>query len=354
MNKKLSVGFRLNGGIGTYIAELNFIKHFYDKFADNVLITIYGSTIEEVNDGLMYGQDFIHSYYERRYYEKDKYDLAIDINWFPKIEKIDWKKIEQVPELFNVVEAWQAFADNHYTSIYASGNPIYESNIYTYATVNGKNRLDVMDIDGLLGIGRYLRFALKVSDDAEDILRNFGLLGKKYITINSGVNAANKTRQSPKQWPIENYIKFCRMMKKKYPDIVLVQLGESAGSLALPGVDSCLLDKTDFEELKVILKNSCIHVDGDCGMVHIRKALHTRPSIVLFGQTPASIHGYDDDIVLTASVCKENCAKVFAAWKRKCLRGDVPTCMAAITPEMVMENIVKYFTNSQGGGNILP
>lgn len=54
----------------------------------------------------------------------------------------------------------------------------------------------------------------------------------------------------------------------------------------LHGIDVNLIGKTDWDDLKILLKNALYHIDGECGMVHLRKALKTGPSVVLFGPTP--------------------------------------------------------------------
>lgn len=348
MEDKISVAFRLNGGIGTYLIEENFIQHFYDKFPNDVKITIYGSTSEIVNDGILGGQYFIQNYYTRNNYTTEGYDLVIDINWFPRVVKYNAQKISKVSkEIDDLVTCWIAFGKNRSTKNFVTNNGIYDPNIYNYAIINGKNRLDMMDIDGMLGIGSEMRLKLNIQKDVS-ILKDYNLIDTKFITMQQGVNARSLAQRSPKQWSTENYSALCKLLKREYPEYKLIQVGESGNNIEIDGVDLCLLGKTDFEDLKILLKYAYLHIDGECGMVHIRKALHTWPSVVLYGQTPKAVHGYEDDINISTDICKHWCCKLFESWKRKCYLYEEPLCMSSITPEMVLNNIKKYI-----GGDFL-
>ena len=341
---RINVCFRLNGGIGTYLMQENFIQYFYEKFSDIVSITVYGAASQEVNDGLFKGQTFIDAYRLRQDYVPNLYDLAVDINWFPNVVHIDTKKVNAASEeLSQVVGRWIAFKTSPQTSEYMRNDSMFDPNIYTYAIVNGKNRVNVMDIGGLLGIGPVFKLSLRVKEPGET-LSLFGLENQKYITMQQGVNANSLSSRSPKQWPNEYYSGLCKLLKERFPDVILVQLGETGNNEKIDGVDKCLLGRTSFEDLKVLLKNAALHVDGECGMVHMRRALHAGPSVVLYGQTPARVYGHEEDINLTANLCGDGCGKLFSGWKRRCYIADEPLCMKAITPEYVAETIGTYLS----------
>ena len=51
-NKKIYICFKINGGVGTVLARFNFVKCFYDKFKDKVIIDIYGHASQEINEGI--------------------------------------------------------------------------------------------------------------------------------------------------------------------------------------------------------------------------------------------------------------------------------------------------------------
>ena len=340
MQDKIKAAFRLNGGLGTYLMEENFIQYFYDAFPDLLSITVYGENSTAINEGIFRGQYFIDQYFPRSMFRSDGYDLVVDINWFPKVMKADVKKIRAASaRMGTVVDSWISFCNDPDLRHLAEISSLYDPNIYTYAIARGQTRLTVCDIGGHLGVRRDYRLKIGINEDEAQVLQRFGLTSGNYITMQQGVNSKCRTSDSPRQWPNGYYGEFCRIMKGYFPDIVLVQLGELDNNRPIDGIDRCLLGETGFEELKVLLKHARVHIDGDCGMVHLRKALHGGTSVVLYGQTSAQVLGYDDDINLTSHACKHWCGKTFDAWKRRCFIADKPLCMEAITPQHVADTV---------------
>ena len=108
-------------------------------------------------------------------------------------------------------------------------------------------------------------------------------------------------------------------------------------------MDVDLLSKTSWNELGIVLKHAWLHIDGDCGMVHYRRAMDAGTSVVLFGHTPAEYCGYDENINITSEGCPHWCARLVDYWMDRCPRGfDVPPCMESITPGKVFERIVAW------------
>lgn len=340
---KVQVCFRLNGGIGTYLMQENFILCFFEKFSSAVSITVFGSASVKVNDGLFVGQTFVAHYDVRSQYQAKNFDLSIDINWFPDVVHIDRAKVRAIsPQLEQLVNIWIAFKKNASTKDFVRTDSLFDPNVYQYAIANGKNRVNVMDIDRQLDIEPEFRLVLQTVKPEKKVLKRFGLWNQKYITLQQGVNADSTSGISPKQWPNENYSILCRMLKERFPGFVLVQLGESGNNRPIDGVDCCLLGETDFEDLKVLLKNSLLHIDGECGMVHMRRALHAGPSVVLFGQTPLRVYGHAEDINISANICGDGCSKLFSSWKSRCYLSDQPLCMQAITPQHVADIVGSF------------
>lgn len=335
----LRVAFRLNGGIGTYVTEVNFIQYVYDAFPGLLDITVYGDNSETVNNGLLRGQYFISSYFPRSLFHTD-YDLTVDINWFPKILKANWEKLKKTSQKFHdLAILWKNLGESSNTKHFVEEGSLFEPNIYCYAIARGKTRLTVPDLEEKLRVERSYRLSIPVFADEEKTLNRFGLKSKQYITMQSGVDIRSNSKYPPKQWLHSYYNELCTLLKQKHPELTLVQLGEEKNNSPIPSADVCLLGKTSFEELKTVLKNALLHVDGDCGMVHLRKALHGGTSAVFYGQMPVEVHGYDDDIHFTSTVCPHWCGKLFDAWKRRCFRAPEPLCMKAITPDHVADVI---------------
>lgn len=338
---KASVAFRLNGGMGTFIMEMNFIQYFYDKFSECVDISVF--SFSEKTSMEIYGEQYFVSHYGSRgeFFPED-HDLAVDINWFVKVVQKNDKALREADEsgeLFALVKTWIEFAENSRTKhFFTPDTNMFDPNIHVFATAKRQNRLQIADIDGSLGVSKHYRFTV-LSENDEEVLQKFGLEKGKYITIQQGVDAACNTQFSPKQWPNEYYSELCDICHSRFPGIKLVQLGELENNLPVENADLCLLGETTLAELKVVLKNALLHVDGDCGMVHLRRAMHAGPNIVMYGNLPDNVYGYNEDHRVRSNVCKYGCAKMFDAWKRRCYKGTLPECMTAIRPEKIADII---------------
>ena len=135
------------------------------------------------------------------------------------------------------------------------------------------------------------------------------------------------------------------MLKKCFPEKKVVQLGESKERCcAIQGVDISLVGETDWEDLKVLLKNAWLHIDGECGMVHLRKILHGGASVVLFGPTSIDFYGYDGNINISSDVCPHWCCKLTETAVERCLLSGEESnrCMKTIQPYQVMDRIVEW------------
>jgi len=351
MEDKIRAAFRLNGGMGTFIIEMNFIQCFFDAFPDLLDISVF-SFSEEMSYSLYGEQYFVSAYGSRNEFVPKEYDLAIDLNWFPQVLYCDDKIIQRADEngmLCALISSWKRFAGDQRTKVYFTPDTnMFDPNIHVFATAKNQNRLQVADIDGSLGIDKHFRFTIPVEDESE-VLAEFGLDNCRYITLQQGVDAACNTKFAPKQWPNEYYSRLCDICHERFPDTKLVQLGETDNNQPVEGVDLCLLGKTTIPELKAILKNSVLHVDGDCGMVHLRRAMHGGANIVLYGNLPDNVYGYNEDYRVSSDVCNHWCAKLFNAWKCRCYKGGLPECMTSIQPESIADIIEKHLDMLDNG-----
>jgi hypothetical protein len=220
---------------------------------------------------------------------------------------------------------------------YFKDPPAYHSLVTQWSILNGKARWQQSDSCQLLGIDNSNHTFLSLDPASMDILSTLGLQNTPYITLQRGINCQNNLASSTKLWPVHFYEKFIKSFHEKYRHIKIVQLGHSQNTCALlPGIDIDLIGKTSLDEVAIILKHSLFHLDGEAGMVHMKKFLNGR-SIVLFGPTSAEVFGYPENINITGNGCRSWCEWVSDDWNKTCLRGfaEAP-CMASITPEMVM------------------
>jgi hypothetical protein len=141
-------------------------------------------------------------------------------------------------------------------------------------------------------------------------------------------------------WPKPYYERLIATIKMNFPGLTIVQLGKADEASNLSGVDLDLRGQTTFEELKVLLKNSALHIDGECGMVHFAHSLNSR-SAVFFAQTNVDFCGYPENInVKVDGVCPISCEWVVDDWQDRCPRGfETPPCMTRLTPEIFFDAI---------------
>jgi ADP-heptose:LPS heptosyltransferase len=84
------------------------------------------------------------------------------------------------------------------------------------------------------------------------------------------------------------------------------------------------------------------HIDGECGMVHLRHFLSAKPSIVLFGPTKKDFYGYPENINISSNMCI-GCEWIHERWRTQCLKtGDNAMCLQTIQPSFVIEKIREY------------
>jgi hypothetical protein len=207
-----------------------------------------------------------------------------------------------------------------------------------WVILKSQKRIQQPDMHGLLGIGDKSHTLLCIKSEDLQFLETLGLKNTQYITIQRGIHHCHNLRNNTRSWPVRHYEEFVGSFRKTFPNVKIVQLGysrEICNSIA--GVDINLIGKTSLDQLAVVLKHSLFHLDGDAGMVHMKKFLNGR-SIAMFGPTSAEVFGYTGNINITGNGCPSWCEWLTADWNEKCLRGfDEAPCMASITPEVVME-----------------
>ncbi len=151
----------------------------------------------------------------------------------------------------------------------------------------------------------------------------------------------HNTDLSPRHWSIYKYHQFVSEFRRKYPNYKIVQIGVCPREDIIDlGADVILINKTTFEDLTVILFHSKLHIDGDGGMVHLRMAMGGLKSVVLFGQTPASVFAHPSNVNIISNKCKP-CAFLFESGDRSCKLYETPICMDSIEVSTVINHIMK-------------
>lgn len=167
------------------------------------------------------------------------------------------------------------------------------------------------------------------------------LAGRKYITFNTGWNKRDVLEKGvtrpTKCWPPELWEQFVRLLRAERPDIEAVQLGE-ANSPRIAGANADLLNKTTLPQAAAVLQGALVHVDCDCGLMHMAHALGV-PGVTLFGPTHGAYVGYPENTNLLSPRCG-HCWHLTENWDQRCPLYDRPVCMYSITPQMVLDAVL--------------
>lgn len=341
--KNIKIAFVIVGGLGDILISSNYIKYFRDFVGDkNIEIDVFANS-KSVSSFLK-ENDIVNNIKYVKHEEDAQlspYNLVIKIVRFPEIIYQDKEFIKKRSlKLANLIAKYEEFKNNYYKVF---KNPPYEDSISKdISLAYGQKRVQQPDIYKIFNISENYAIKLDINADAKEVLEKFGLLGSEFITINR--STGNKEdAENTKLWEYEKYNQLTKILKEKYPEIKLVQIGDSLkSSKIIENLDVNCIEKTNFEELKVLLKCAKLHIDGEGGLVHLRHALGGGKSVVLFGPTSMEFFGYTKNVNISSEVaCKIACEWVDDRWNTRCIKtkSTQSACMQAISPEEVFERI---------------
>ena len=342
-SKSLKIGFYLWGGLGDALINLNYICYLKKYLqSEQLIIDLYleKSSFAEFAKDI----EYIDNYYVGENYNIYDYDIFISQLAFPRLLRFDSKTVSEKSSLaFDLFKKYKKFNDDNYKII--SGEPYFIPMGEKLSLIQERKRIQQADINGILGMNEDFILPVKINDN-EQILEKFGLKNKEFITMNRCAGSISDCHT--KLWSVENYNTLIKLLKEKYSDIVIVQIGDDKTPELLTDADINLVGKTNLEELKVILKASKLHIDSEGGLVHLRKALNGGMSVVLFGPTSKEFFGYSSNINIKAEgACAGDCQWLSDNWDSLCLKtmSNNNVCMKAIEPKEVFEQInqkIKY------------
>lgn len=167
---------------------------------------------------------------------------------------------------------------------------------------------------------------------------------QQFITVHDGFDSTGSMTfdASMKSWNMDYWAEFVRLFKINHPDIVVIQLGGKKYR-KIEGVDVDLAGILPFAESLRYLNSSLVHIDGDSGLVHAR-ALFDKPSVVIFGSTPAGYFGYEGNKNLETTMKCSPCWWKKGNWMETCYAGhNRPLCMEETKPINVLEAVNSIF-----------
>lgn len=332
--------FDVKGGLGDAIIASNFINCFYNYVKDpNIKIKIIYNS-KEIIDTIFSGlpKDIVLHTNTIGI----KTNLRIELNRFPKVPlKIKTKN----PRLNNILNTWHNFFFYNHKLI--DTQPNFDGLANDYAEILELKRINQADIGGILNLSEAFEYKIPIKNEAA-ILKNFTLSNIKYITIHLGRPIGIKALTNNKLWPEEYWQILIKNLKKQYPDYTLVLLGINKKRIfrIFEDIDIDLRNKTSLEDIKIILKNSLLHIDTEGGFIHLRHALKGGPSVVLFGPTNPKIYGYTENLNLRSKSCLKPCEWVTNDWMTRCpRRNNKNICMKSLTPDIVFYETKRFIDN---------
>lgn len=337
---KLSIGLFFLSAMG----GLFFIKRFLMALIDlapECCIDIYStSQVNAINSfysDIKNINSVIYNVGTRYPRYKNQYDLSMQVNsaGYIVLDYFNQKRIEALnPRLADViVRLQQKLVEESYR------DDIPRIALFQDREFHNQNCYTSFDY-GVFGINDR-KITIPKDEAAATKFASLGL--RRYITVNFGNGSCKDGSKIAKTWPIENFNAFVKLFKLRYTDIKVVQLG-SKDAERIAGGDKYILGES-FELVTHVLQNSMLHVDIEGGLVHLATQLGTK-CVVLFGPTPEFYYGYEENINIKVGNCHDCCGIYLDS--NRCARGlEEPECMYGITPEIVIDNVKKYFIRNR-------
>jgi len=332
------------GSLGDFCTHMMFIQEFYRAYGP-MQIDFYCHP-KKVEDAKFFFKrmPIVQNVVSVNYLNNFalNYDLIIYLRYLVKYHIMNHPRIyHHNSDLLNTIDISNARFEP-YTFIFEK-HPFLDGMMARSFRWKNKNLLDVVGYVGNVDVNRKT-FPVFVPDLAcGSVLERHGLDSNRYITVHDGFDTSYVPAGGTvtKCWPIAHWNRLVEILKDKFPDLKIVQLG-SLNSRKIEGVDLDLRQQTTLDEAAWIIKHSALHVDGESGLVRLAHALHTR-SVVLFGPTSKYFFGFDSNINLSSTECSD-CWWSTHDWLSRCPRElEHPECMETITPEHVARHIEQHF-----------
>lgn len=337
----LSVALYCVGGFGDAIIQKKFITtliglspkckiDIYHIKADSFLSHLYNiddNINKFINDnGVLYHKLF------------DKYVIGITVRgMFLEVDWVDDTKLKFLDcSLEDKIARLKLFIKNENLSLNIPAYVGFSRKIY-----NGENCYTSFSNGGIF---RITDDKVNIPLDNQYMEQYIGLQfsNHRYMTINCGNGDSKDFKLLAKTWVPQYYEETVALIKKNYPELYVVQVGDSA-AYKIDGADAYVLGE-NIELVKYVLKKSILHLDIEGGLVHLGTQLGTK-CLVLFGPTDERFYGYKQNINVKAGNC-HGCYGLYTDIN-KCARGmEKPECMYSITPELVFKEVNKYLCDN--------
>lgn len=268
-----------------------------------------------------------------------KYDVAFELCQSFRLVHVNEKRIRQIMPAFCAVLQEMQKRQKEF-AFFLNDSYLMEDLLGRWMFHQGLSRLSLHRYLSGLDFDEQDPPALPDVLTGKEKLNKWGLADKKYITLHDGIDVTLPLKENRplKCWSLDKWKELATLIKKQYPDILLVQLG-GKNSPKFDFADVCLVGKTQISDLPSLLHHAALHIDGESGLVQLSRYLKNK-SVVLFGPTDKHFFGIDKNINLKEDVCG-SCMWLFGPqWHTQCALG-YPACqnMKALTVQSVFQSV---------------
>ena len=325
----LCIGIRQVGGIGDVLMDISYVYSILeDEFCNtnSVKFTIYTR-----NDLSFFSSPKVNvtKFLSKcEWYENNDICIESCRLWVPL--KYNETKTQKL---------FTKFSEFMQKNLYAYQDLFHcriQYNLYQqFCRIRNINRMQQMDPFSIFSNKDIKWFS--VSNESKQIILNKHHLNRNYITINCCCDSSFQTHN--KIWSFEYYQSLIELLKQQFPNIDIVQVGNSEICPTLNNTDICLLNATNLSDLSIILENSMLHIDSEGGLVHLCHLLETKCAVI-FGPTSPLDFGYNENLNIYNNKCCENgCHWITDNWQTNCLNKNKHQCLNNITPDQVFKLI---------------
>ncbi len=347
---QLRVAVLLYGGLGDYIVSkvwLHYLHEKYDVSYSDIALYVHEKDVASVQsvyrDVIPEAQVRALDLQNPKLIPEEEYDAVFWLNMVPAVVAWNEVAVQKNGLLYDYMRRVIAFGTEHYKA------NLFASQRY-YEVIQHLDKIRYIQFADLFD--EFLisdEFPCEYSVDEGRVLSELGLAGKRYITLNTGLNAEYRKKKNGRAWDIRCWKRLAELIRVEYPEVMIVQLGLSADVEDI-GADVNLCGRTDVDQLKVVLRHAFLHADYEGGLVHLRHVMHGGPSVVMYGPTSMERFHYAENIGIRSDACPVACEWKYKDWFATCHNEEhLYICMKSITPERVFEKVKEYLDGNVQG-----
>lgn len=340
---RLRILVHVRGGIGDVVMSRFLVKKLREKMPDAEISFCHDSrsVVEMVfSDGLI-------DRFQDRKYVPHYFDLAMSGCHFMMFDHYDMERIKSLaPDYLPCLR--KALDIQKYFRTFEEYSPDMDGQFAEIMVSHGYSRVSSLGLFTGLDINQNDHAYIKLDGSRLSvILDKYGLAGRKYITLHSGLNINTEIKGGlTRNWPEKHWKEFIKMFKLRFPGYLVVQLG-SGTSRVFPFADISLVNRTELKDLPYLITGAELHIDGETGMAHLANVTKT-DSVVLYGPSRAEYLSYSRNINISAEKCG-GCMNIDRYWMSKCVLGfpKEQQCLGQIKPETVFNAAQKYLRRNE-------